>query len=318
MIRGGRIGAVEVERSWVSAFVPYVNYRGTVIDFSGKTWIPLAPWAKTTAGSAPTAVLQAMGYSVDDFLAGYLDAPQSALPLALVRSAVEAYIATSAPGESYEDQLGQSAIVAEELGLLPSSLPFDVSAVTWEGAALDETDRGTVRFVVRAAEAEDSAVLLDATLPVAALTGQRVTLSYLPATVDDHRTVILWGGLGSVPAYLVHLRPVLRVVGRQAAVGEALPMGIAHRLELEVAVPGTLETTTQTLLSGSYHALAIGAPTIGSGAGRRRRPVLRRHRAAGGAAPVERSPALRRRLGCRRGRGRGPLRPPVVATGPAR
>jgi hypothetical protein len=43
VILGGRIAAVELERTWVSAYVPYVNYRGTVIDFSGKTWIPWRP-----------------------------------------------------------------------------------------------------------------------------------------------------------------------------------------------------------------------------------------------------------------------------------
>ena len=88
-----------------------------------------------------------------------------------------------------------------------------------------------------------------------------MTLSYLPATVDDHRTVLAWGGMSSVPAYLVHLRPVLRISGRQEAVGDPLAMGAVHRLEVELALPGDrVESFEQRLLSGSYHALAFGAP----------------------------------------------------------
>ena len=60
-------------------------------------------------------------------------------------------------------------------------------------------------------------------LPLSALAGRRVTVSYLPATVDDHRTVNAFGGLDSVPVYLVRLRPQVKVDGRTVAVGEGTP-----------------------------------------------------------------------------------------------
>src|SRR5258708_18589983 len=43
VIRGGKVVAVQVEQTWVSAYVPYTHYRGVVVDFSGRTWVPLAP-----------------------------------------------------------------------------------------------------------------------------------------------------------------------------------------------------------------------------------------------------------------------------------
>src|SRR4029079_7607712 len=35
VIAGGQIGAVEMASTWITAYVPYANYRGTTVDTSG-------------------------------------------------------------------------------------------------------------------------------------------------------------------------------------------------------------------------------------------------------------------------------------------
>ncbi len=260
VIRGGRVAAVEVEHTWVTAHVPYSNYRGAVVDFSGRTWLPLAPAIKRVDRTAPTGVLRAMDLSVDDAIAGRLAGPQQELPMAWLRRQVEQYLAVESPGATYEDQLGSVAVRSEEVGLLPSTLTVPVVAVTGETATLGDERRQRVRFVVRSGLGEDAPAILDVTLPVAEVAGRRLTLSYQPATVDDHRTVDAFGGLDRVPVYLVDLRPQIKVDGRLRATGlQPIAMGTAHRVEVRVEGPWGSEQVASTLVAGSYQAIAVGA-----------------------------------------------------------
>ncbi|MCH9651395.1 MAG: hypothetical protein K0U98_24425 [Deltaproteobacteria bacterium] len=260
VIRGGRVAAVEMEQTWVSAFVPYTNYRGAVVDYSGRTWVPLAPAMKRTARVAATGVLEQMGFTPEAFLATYLEAPQISSPLAQLRLQVEDFLQTEAPGEVYEGQLGSREVVAEELRLLPSSLPMKVLGVSEESPALGSSEGTQIRLVVRAGPSAGSPILLDLEVPLARWVGQRVTLSYTPATVEDHRVVNAYGGLFAVPVYLVRLRPQVKIGGRAVEVGEGvLDMGVPHLMELQLTGPWGSETVSQTVFSGSYHALAVGA-----------------------------------------------------------
>jgi len=47
IIQGGRISAVQIEHAWVSAYIPYANYRGATVDKSGLAWLPLMPALKS-------------------------------------------------------------------------------------------------------------------------------------------------------------------------------------------------------------------------------------------------------------------------------
>ncbi|MCP4657616.1 MAG: hypothetical protein GY856_19595, partial [bacterium] len=268
VIRGGRVAAVQVEHTWVVAHLPYSNYRGAVVDSSGRTWLPLAPALATYDWTPSTGILRQMDLQVDAVLSDYLAAPQPIDLLSHLRDEVEAYLTQNSPGDSYEEQLGQRTVVRQELGLLPSSLPMAVVAITGEAPALADEMVMTARFVVRAGVEETSEVVLDGTVALSELTGRRVTLSYIPATVDDHQTVNAFGGLSGVPLYLVRVRPHLKINGRPEVVGTgSLEMGVAHRLEVELLGPfGSERVTphlspsggTQTVVSGSYHALGFG------------------------------------------------------------
>ncbi|HXT51150.1 MAG TPA: transglutaminase family protein, partial [Thermoanaerobaculia bacterium] len=266
VIRGGRVAAVQVEHTWVSAYVPYTNYRGVVVDRSGETWLPLAPALKSSTWVQPTGVLRLMHYDSTAGVAAYLAAPQAVEPLAVLRQQIEHYLATQG-GLGYEAQLAKQTIVASELGMLPSTLPADVVAVTGESAQLPSSSIQRLRIVARAGTAETDAAILDVTLPVADLAGRRVTFSYLPATIDDQNAVNSWGGLDAVPAYLVRLRPQLKVAGRSVAVAPgSLEMGRPHRLELRLLAPGGDDAVSQTVIAGAYHAIGVSAQLAVAGA----------------------------------------------------
>ncbi len=259
VVRGGRVVAVDVEHTWVSAHVPYANYRGAVVDFSGRAWVPLAPALKTYDLTPATAVLRAMSWPVAERIDAYLATVQPTGLAEQIREEVEGYLQATTPGVTYESQLGSRTVTAESLRLLPSSLPAVVKAVTYEQPVLDPADVHQVRLLARQG-GEGSAPALDLVLPLAQVVGHRLTLSYTPATVEDHQAVNAWGGLYAVPLYLVQLRPQLKLDGTPRATGEAtLDMGAVHRFEVELSGPTGTHRVGQTVLAGSYHALAVSA-----------------------------------------------------------
>lgn len=260
IVRGGRVAAVKLEHTWVSAYVPYTNYRGAVVDFSGKGWVPLAPAIEKYSRAPATGILKTMGLSVAVFVADALSVSRPTSPLSRLHDQVVDYLAENAPGETYEQQLGSRSVVPENVGLLPASLPVAVVAVTGESAHLSASRQQKVVVRVRANEREDSPVILEYEAPLHELLGERVTLSYQPATVDDHKTVNLFGGLDSVPLYLVRLRPRVQVRGRPEAVGrEPIDPGARQRLEIEFTGPFGSEGVTQTVVAGSYYAFGVTA-----------------------------------------------------------
>lgn len=260
VIRGGRVAALEIEHTWVSAYVPYTNYRGAVVDFSGRIWVPLAPALKTYQLTPATAVLREMAYPVAAKLEAYLAAAQSRGLMAEIRAEVEGYLQTAGNGESYAEQLGSKVVNTENLKLLPSSMPAIVVAVVAEEAQLSASQIHRVRFIARQGAAEGSPVAMELETTLAEVAGHRVTLSYTPATVEDHRAVNAWGGLYAVPLYLVQLRPQIKIDGQPVVVGAGqLDMGAPHRFEVELTGPTGTQRIGQTVLTGAYHALAIGA-----------------------------------------------------------
>jgi RHS repeat-associated protein len=262
VVRGGSVAAVEVEYTWVAAFVPYSNYRGAVVDISGEIWLPFAPAIKSYDEVLPAGILGQMGLSVDSFITETLATAQPADPLSRLRAEVESYLLQTDPDAEYQDQLGAHTIIAESLGLLPSSLPvgMKVIAVTGEAAELDPALQNNVRLVVRADASPSSPALLDSTVPLSEVAGHRLTVSYMPATVDDHTIVNAFGGLSGVPLYLVQIRPQIKLDGRALLVGEeAMQPGVPHLVEIEVSGPAGTWSTSHVVTSGSYHAVGIGA-----------------------------------------------------------
>ncbi|HEX5056638.1 MAG TPA: transglutaminase domain-containing protein, partial [Gammaproteobacteria bacterium] len=260
VISGGRISSVKIEHTWVTAYIPYTNYRGAMVDASGGSWLPLMPALKDYQITPATGVLKQLTVTVDQILAGYLQQRQPSDLLQQVRGLVQQYLQNSGDTAGYESKLGSITVKSESLGLLPNTVPVSVTAVTAEAPELADTRRHRMHVVMyKGVNANDEKVL-DYSAPLAQLAGERLTLSYLPATVDDQKTTNLFGGLDLAPAYLIELRPQLRINGRQTAVGAGvLATGVPHRLEIEITGPNGIERIERRVLSGSYHALALTA-----------------------------------------------------------
>ena len=260
VVAGGNIRAFAIEQVYVSAWLPFANYRGTAADLDGRSWIPLAPAIKPHAFIPAQGALQRTGLAVDAFTEEFLTQVQAIAPLDLLRQHIVDGLAQLSPPLDLPGQLARHEIDAAPIGLLPASLPVPVRAVTEEFAKLPESMHQRVRIVVRSGLDEADPVVLEYVTPVSRLIDRRATLSYQPASIDDGRIADLYGGLGGTPPYLVHLRPVIHVAGLPALAGEGeVEGGSAHRIEIALESPAGTTTASQQVLAGGISALVFDA-----------------------------------------------------------
>jgi RHS repeat-associated protein len=254
ILQGGSISAFEIEHTWVEAYVPYSNYRGVRLGTIGRAWIPLDASFKAVDVTAGEDVLAAMGFNAGTIVGNYLSQTQSVAPMDFYRNAITTYLTQTGSPLTFDDVLSTRATRANHTGLLPSTLPYAVVSIHGESPELPDSLRHRVRF----AAAGEGGSSFDVTIPAAELAGRRVTLSYIPATVDDQAVAHSFLGLDNTPAYLVKLRPVLKVGGVVKAAGSTpVQMGGFHSFTVEIQTPRGAVPVVNSMLAGGYYALGL-------------------------------------------------------------
>ncbi|MDP3228421.1 MAG: transglutaminase domain-containing protein, partial [Acidovorax sp.] len=258
VIQGGRVALVRIEHTWVAVQVPYTNYRGIVLDTTGKTWLPLDVFYKALEPLQAAATFTSLGVDLQGLAVQYRAQVQSGDFGGFVRERVNATSPTA-----YETATAPATIRAQTLGLLPNTLGFSVIAVTGESAALPSALQSTVRLRLFNNAAGSGDAGLDVTLPVHELFNQRATINYIPADLADHRAILLAGGLDLAPAYLFRYRPEFRLDGFQRNVG-LTPLGGGDQVKfrLDIQTPAATQTVEQTFIVGAYHAIGVGQGNV--------------------------------------------------------
>ena len=205
VVRGGRIAAVQVTRTWISAYVPYTNYRGALVDASGKSWIPLDPFHKAVTVTPSTGFF-AKNLDAGALATDYLTRSRREPFADFLRQNVQAALAARGTAGSWDAQRATSTTAALVLDILPNSLPYTPAAITHEAADLPASEQASVRIRLHQGPRVADPVVLDKTLPLADAVNARLTLSYGPASIEDHRVALLYGGMDAVPLYLIGLR----------------------------------------------------------------------------------------------------------------
>ncbi|MBN9322136.1 MAG: transglutaminase domain-containing protein, partial [Delftia acidovorans] len=257
VVQGGRVAMVRIEHTWVAVQVPYTNYRGIVLDASGKTWLPLDVFHKTLQPKSASAGLAGLGLDLQELASQYRSKVQAVDFGTFMRERVDA--ALQLKSFSYEAAVAPAPIRAQTLGLLPNTLAFTVVAATAESSALPSAVRSTARLRLFNDAAGAGEAGLDISLPVHDLFNQRATINYIPAELADHRAILLAGGLDLAPVYLYQLRPELRLDGYQHKVGlTPLAGGSQVKFRLDIQTPANTQTVEQNFLVGAYHAIGVG------------------------------------------------------------
>lgn len=269
-ISGGKITKAQMEHVWVEAYVPYGNYRGTMKDQSAPTWIPLDASFKQYSIASGLDVTVLVPFSQDNYLAGV----NNQNSLHYYQSQIQTYLDTTSPDKLIVDAKGRKEIAEEKFKFLPSSLPYKTIVIASKASDIATDSRDKVTFRMSSGDE-----LSDASYSSSApeLTGKRVTLSYRPATPGDEALVASYGGfMFNVPAYMLQVKPELRVEGDVVLTGETTTLGNEQSIRMEFSKPGGAgEVMQKKLVAGGYYALGLDLAGVNEGSLGKRNGALR-------------------------------------------
>ncbi len=239
VIRSSGEPVVQMEHTWVQAWLPYESYRGVLEKPGHSAWIDLDPFVKRYIFDEPLVDLQGdVPFDVDNYLASGVT---TTLPLDSWKNGARDYVKAHVPGPGGEGcaTLASAArtrrILPDRLQLLPAELPVRVMQRLGTADEIPASQRYaiTIELPGRYGTPEFSHHLL---LP--ASYGQRIDLAFPAATAADQAIIDQHGGLYDTPPYLVNLRPTLRVSETVVAQGAPLHPGEARTLRVTFTTPG--------------------------------------------------------------------------------
>ena len=262
VIAGGKITNFQIEHLWVESQIPYANYRGTVIDEHGKTWLGLDTSIKPKGYTYNTAtdIFQqpAVSAQLSAMRDEYLRQLQTLTPLEYLKTGLQ----QSSPGYQLTDLMRTRTLNPEVLNILPASMQFVEQKITHEYTAIPDELKHKVRFV---ATDSNNSELMNLELSALELSNRQITLTYEPETVEDQEIINHYGGLDNTPAYLVRLRPTLKVDGERMVIAQdGLPMGADYDFAIELISPNGTEKTTNTHIVGNLSSIGIVAEKANS------------------------------------------------------
>jgi len=152
----------------------------------------------------------------------------------------------------------------EKLGILPNSLPYRVVERKAEFSEVPDELRHKIKFEVYQVSSSllgslpASSPDFSVTISMPELAAKRITLSYIPATQDDAAIMEEYGGITNFPAYLVEIKPVLRIDGEAVAMGNLVTLGETQQFVMEfVALGGERYRIENEVTVGAYYAVGL-------------------------------------------------------------
>ena len=264
MMSGGNISNFQIEHIWIESQIPYDNYRGAIIDEQGKTWLGLDTSIKIKgyAYNSPIDIFQqpAISGQFSAMRDEYLNAMHTETPIEYLEEKLSALSGQ----QSAEGYKLTRILIPDIMNILPASMQFEQRRITNEYIEIPDELKHKVRFT--AADTNNNE-LFTITFDALELSNQRIAISYEPETVEDQEIIDSYGGLDNTPAYLVRLRPMLKVNGKMVAAGQdGLPMGEEHNLTIDLISPNSTETVINNQITGNVVAIGIVAGKAVAGA----------------------------------------------------
>jgi len=253
VIAGGAIANFQIEHIWVESFIPYANYRGAVLDDQGKIWLGLDTsikplgYTRTNGGGVPADILSTLR---DD----YLNTVQTVTPLDYLKAKLDASLATTQPDKNWSSLKDSTTLIPNIQKIIPAGLQFPQIAITGEYQALPDELKHKVAFTATANGNE----LFSLTLDAQKLSNRKIALRAEPETLEDQNLIDSFGGLDSIPAYLVRLRPVLTLDKERLIVAQdGLPMGADFTLNIDVITPNGTERVSSGQINGNLSVIGV-------------------------------------------------------------
>lgn len=278
-ISGGKISSVRMEHVWVEAFVKYYPLRGAKhITGQGDSWIPLDASFKQYNYTQGIDIKSAVPFDAQTFVnqiqsTATIDTTNSSVTninsnyiqqqMQNYQNQVKAYIEQNYPDATVGEVLGKKEIIKQNFSFLAGTLPYQKSTIGVKYSEIPDSLRHKIKVELVNADTFGS-VGISYISNLSQLAGKRFTLSYEPATSTDQDTISKYikQYATSIPAYLIQLKPVLRIENFIVASGTTVGMGNAQNLNITFIAPNDSENVTHDLMAGDYAAIGLNPARI--------------------------------------------------------
>jgi transglutaminase-like putative cysteine protease len=291
LTEGGKVTQARMEHVWVEAFINFIPSRGAKhINGKGETWIKLDPSFKQYSYTNGIDIKSAVPFDAQAYLTqiqstatineaqGYVTGVNSTLTQQTMQdyqTRVQSYISQNYPNATVGDVLGKKEIVKKEYPYLLGTLPYRTAVKGTAFTEIPDTLRHKLSFSVTNGDFDESPLAI--TKNLAELAGKKITLSYSPATPQDEAVINSYlpkphaDGTpiqpselpSSLPAYLINVKPELRIDGQVVATGMPVTLGGIETFDMTFFDPSADNSiVTNTITAGVYEAIGLNLGKI--------------------------------------------------------
>lgn len=266
------LAAIRIEHVWVEAYVDVAPSRGGV-QRSSDTWVALDPSFKQYQFTAPRDV-SALSLGTSDAAKQWVAAaavdPTAQSITHLDQAVMDDWVGempshledTFGADWNLADFAGGRVIRAEERTVLPLSLPNTLVSRTAAYSSLPDGLRHKVSLTLYGSELDRAfdSPSLTYSVSLAEIAGKRLGVTYVPATDTDAATLQSYrdANATTLPLYLIHVVPVVKVDDLEVARGASVTMGQTQLWDVALVDPGIPNTGPH-----SYHLSAGDEIVVG-------------------------------------------------------
>jgi hypothetical protein len=289
LVKGGQIKALRLEHCWVEVWVTYDQYSGRRQTDRNKMWIPLDPSFKQYEYKEGIDFAKEVPFDLESFSnhlenTATVNKTESSVTnidynyvhqeLGEYAARLKNYIKENMPNATGEDIVGGKKIVKQNFGMLPCILPYKIITVLNKEANFIKKFRYQINFEITSDNLES---ILNYGISIPELAGKRITISYFPATLADETIAEEYGGILKTPAYLLKLKPFLKIEGETKIIGSEANLGTSQRLKIIFITPGgEQDSIVNDIIVGSYYAIGLDLFKVSSVILERRKKKLER------------------------------------------
>ncbi len=266
--QGGVLRSLRMEHVWVKAYLDYAPSEAAV-NAHGDGWVDIDASFKLHVSTSGSDLLAASGFDPTAFnnhlestaitneAEGFVTGIDQAFIVTTVNSIADKFSAAF-PGNDPDTLLVTRSIIAKELPVVPNSGPYRVIS---KGPAVSELTSAMRHLLLLTVADKDGRAILTFATTLPEIGSKSISVNYTFSTqadVDLVRSVLPSDIVNSVtppspqhvldaiPAYLVSVRPLIKLDGITVNAGDRVGMGEAQTITIGFTAP-TIQTPPVTL-----------------------------------------------------------------------
>jgi hypothetical protein len=287
---GNKITYARIEHVWVEAWIDYFPSRGARHKTGeGDLWVRMDTSFKQYNYSDGIDIQGSVPFDAETFIdqitstatineeEGYATGVDSLFisqAMEDYQTQVEDYINQNYPDATVGDVLGKKEIIEKDFPFIPGTLPFRMINKENIYSQIPNNLRHKIRFnVVKDILDQELGTPLNISKSLPEIAGKKITLSYVPATQADENVINSYlpepheDGTpitpeelpSSLPAYLINVKPELKIDGEVVSTGTAVGLGVTEDFTMKFSGPGlnANDVITNDIQAGEFYGIAL-------------------------------------------------------------